>query len=132
MHEAVRRRTRWSIVAKALVLLVLIGTGLGGLYNAPNEWPDAVTTLQHLTSAGELSYGVSGMLTAWAVIRTRRWARIPGAVWVASITAVATLAPIAYGGDEVPLGSALAGGFAALVVALLVWRAVLTITTREG
>ena len=126
-----RARSRWWIVAKVIILLLLVGTGLGGLYNAPNEWPDAATPLQHATSAGELVYGVSGLLTAWGMLRKRRWAMISGAAWVASIATVATLAPIAYGGDDVSMGGALVGGFAALAVAVLVSGGVRRFTTQE-
>jgi hypothetical protein len=113
----------WRSVARAVALALLVFTGGAGAYNGVNEWPDVTNGLQAVVTVGVFAYGVLGLAAAVAVLRRWLAARWLVAAWGADITMVATLAPLAYGGPDVPLGGALAGGAATALIAGGIWWA---------
>jgi hypothetical protein len=121
---AARRGATRPRVAWVLALALLATTGALGLRNGWGELPGAATALQRVVTGGVLAYGVLGPTTLAGSVARRRWAPAAAAAWGAVVTGVATLAPIAYGGPDVPLAGALAGGAVTALIALGVWWAV--------
>lgn len=107
--------------ARALALALLLFTGGAGIYNGVNELGDVETGLQAVVTAGVFAYGVFGLASFVVVVRRWRsagWLVVP---WGIALTLVATLAPLAYGGPDVPLVGALAGGLATALLAYGTW-----------
>ena len=113
----------WRSLARVVGLALLVFTGGVGVYNGVNEWRDVTNGLQAVVTGGVFGYGVLGLGSIAAVLR--RWPAVRWlvAAWGVDVTLVATLAPLAYGGPDVPLGGALAGGAATAVIAAGVWWA---------
>jgi hypothetical protein len=101
-------------------------TGGVGVHNAVNEWRDVTNTLQGVVTGGVLGYGVLGLTAGAAVLQRWPAARWLVAAWGVDVTLVATLAPLAYGGPDVPLGGALAGGAATALIAAGTWWATIS------
>jgi hypothetical protein len=117
----IRMKHLWK-VAWLLALLALLVTGALGVYNAFQEWPNAETALQKSVSAGELVYGLTGLVAAFGLLRRRRWSLRWAAVWGLAATYTGGTAVLAYGGADATLGAALwAWGGGALVAAAVVW-----------
>lgn len=114
-------------VGRMVVLAILLFTGGAGIYNGVNERPDVASGLQAVVNAGVFGYGVLGLAAFVAVVRRWPWARWLVAAYGVDITMVATLAPLAYGGPDVPLAGALAGGVATALLATGLWW----VTTRN-
>ncbi|HVF40699.1 MAG TPA: hypothetical protein VM939_12435 [Gemmatimonadaceae bacterium] len=119
-------------VARACLVLLLGGVGLAGLYNTYQEWPDAATALQHVVSAGELIYGLTGVAGASGVVRNKRWTLAVVAVWGIAVTLVASLATLAYGGPTVTSGDATIAGAASFAIALVVFFGARAVTGNRG
>jgi hypothetical protein len=109
-------------IAFALSLLVLLFTGVIGIYNGITEWRDAGTSMQRSVTAGVFLYGVFGLATAYGLVRRRRWTFASGIAWAICVTYVPGVAVMAYGGEDAILGSAIAAsGGSALIAAGIVW-----------
>jgi hypothetical protein len=119
-----RRESAWPRVAWVLAALALAFTGARGVYDGWGGLPGAATSLQRLVTGGVLAYGVLGLTALAGSLARRRWAPAAAAAWGVVVTGVATLAPIAYGGPDVPLAGALAGGAVTALITLGVWWAV--------
>ncbi|HEX6048498.1 MAG TPA: hypothetical protein VFZ21_04495 [Gemmatimonadaceae bacterium] len=119
----------WRSLARVVALALLLFTGGVGVYNGLNEWRDVTNGLQAVVTGGVFGYGVLGLASVAAALR--RWPATRGlvAAWGADVTMVATLAPLAYGGPDVPLGGTLAGGAATALIAAGVWWA--TVSTAR-
>lgn len=113
----------WRSVARVLALALLLFTGGAGVFNGVNDWSDIATGLQAVVTGGVLAYGVLGLAAFAAVVRRWPAARWILAVWSVDVTMVATLAPLAYGGPQVPLAGALTGGAATALICAGVWWA---------
>ncbi|HUQ84241.1 MAG TPA: hypothetical protein VM076_24025 [Gemmatimonadaceae bacterium] len=114
-----RRRVAWI-----LSILLLLNTGLIGLYNGVTELPDAHTPLQQSVTIGVLTYGVLGTAAAIALIARHRSAFWLSIGWAIVVSYVATAATIAYGGADAPIGGAIAGGIGAALIGVgVVWCA---------
>ena len=111
-------------VAWVLSTLVLLTTGVLGLYDGVTELSDASTPLQHSVTIGVIVYGVLGVVGGAALILRRRSAFWLSMAWTIVVTYVASTAALAYGGPDVTFGAAAAGGLgAALIGAGVVWTA---------
>ena len=111
-------------VAWILSILLLLNTGLLGLYDGARELGDAHTPLQRSVTLGVLTYGILGTAAAIALIARHRSALWLSVGWAIVVSYVATAASIAYGGADVPIGGAIAGGAgAALIGACVLWCA---------
>jgi len=108
-------------VARVLALALLLVSGGVGLRNGLTEWSGVTNGLQAVVTGGVLGYGVLGLASALAVVLRWRLAGWLVTLWGIDVTMVATLAPRAYGGPDVPLGGALAGGLATALIAYGVW-----------
>ena len=107
-----------------LSVLLLLNTGVIGVYNGITELSQAITPLQRSVTVGVLIYGIFGLAGAIALI-----ARRPSAVWLASawtavVTYVASTAALAYAGDDATVGGSVAAGVGAALIGLgVVWCA---------
>jgi len=110
-----------TTIGRILLVLFVGGTVSLGLYNTAEEWPDAATLLQHVVSAGELVYGVSGLVAAYGLIRDRRWSVWPAVLWGAGVTMVGALAARAYAGDTTLKTIAVAGGASLAIAGVAIW-----------
>jgi hypothetical protein len=121
------RKTAWI-----LSILLLLNTGVLGLYNGVSELADAQTPLQKSVTIGVLMYGLLGLTAAIALVVRHASALWLAIGWAVVVTYVATMAPIAYGGSDATIGGAIAGGIgAALIGAGVVW-CTHTITRRAS
>lgn len=119
-------------IAWVLSLLLLLFTGVDGLYNGTTEWKTSLTPFQKSVTGGVLLYGVMGLVTAFGVFRHRRWSVAASVVWAVIITYVPGAAVMAYGGDGATVGSAIAAsGASAVIAAGVVWTASATTRTER-
>jgi len=112
----------WRTVARVTALVLLLASGGIGLRDG-FDWSGVTNAPQAVVTGGVLAYGVLGVVAALAVVRRWRSAGWLVALWGIDVTMVATLAPRAYGGPDVPLVGALAGGLATALLAYGIWWA---------
>jgi hypothetical protein len=105
-----------------LVLLALGAAAWLGLTEGPNGLRDATTAGQRIAAGSQVLYGVTGSLSLIGLLTRARSTRLALAVWVAAVTATATLAPVVWAGSDWWAGAL--AGVATLAIALLVgWGA---------
>lgn len=105
-------------VAWILSLALLLFTGVVGLYNGVTEWGDGRGPLQHLVTIGVFLYGVFGIVSAYGLIRRRRWTIRTVFAWTIAVTYVPGVAVMAYADEDALLGSAIAASVGSLLIAL--------------
>jgi hypothetical protein len=111
-------------VAWVLSIVLLLFTGVVGVYNGIAERAEGVTALQKSVTVGVFVYGVFGLITAYGLFRRRSWGVGTGIVWGAAVTCVPAMAIIAYEGNESLVGPAIgASGASALIAIGVVWTA---------
>ncbi|HEX6628593.1 MAG TPA: hypothetical protein VF105_11580 [Gemmatimonadaceae bacterium] len=109
-------------VAFALSLVVLLVTGVLGVYNGSTEWGEGETPLQHSVTVGVFVYGVFGLLTAYGLIRRRRWSLKTAIVWAICVSYVPGFAVMAYADKDATPGSAIAASAGGALIALgVIW-----------
>ena len=109
-------------IAWVLSLVLLLFTGVDGLYNGTTEWKTDLTPFQRSVTGGVFLYGVVGLVTAFGLFRRRRWSVTTSVVWASIITYVPGAAVLAYGGSDATVGSAIAAsGASAVIAAGVVW-----------
>ena len=119
----------WKI-AWVLSLVLLLFTGGVGVFNGITEWGEGTTTAQRLVTIGVFLYGVFGLITAYGLLRRRRWSVRTAIAWTIPVTYVPGLAVMAYGGEDAILGSAVAASAGSLLIAVgVVWTA--NVMTRD-
>jgi len=112
-------------------LLLLLFTGVVGVYNGLTEWGDGRTTMQQSVTAGVFLYGILGFVTAFGLFRRRRWSVGTAIAWALAMTYVPGVAVMAYGGEDAILSAAIAASVGSALVALAVaWTA--HVMTRGG
>ena len=112
----------WRSVARVTALALLLTSAWIGLRDG-FDWSGVTNGPQAIVTGGVLAYGVLGLAAFLAVVGRWRSAGWLVAVWGIDVTMVATLAPRAYGGPDVPLVGALAGGLATALLAYGIWWA---------
>lgn len=117
-------------IAFVLSLLLLLVTGVLGIYNGITEWPEAITPVQQSVTGGVFLYGVFGLVTAYGLVRRRPWTLAFAVAWAVCVTYVPGMAVMAYGGEDAILSSAIAASVGSAIVALGVLWAV-NMATRE-
>ena len=105
-------------IAWVLSLGLLIVTGVLGTYNGLTEWGDWSTLFQQSVTVGVLLYGIIGLITAYGLLRRRRWSWATAIVWALVVTYVPGAAVLAYGGADAGVGSAIAASGATALLAL--------------
>ena len=109
-------------VAWIFAILVLLSTGAAGFFNGVNEISQADTPLQHSVTIGVFLYGIFGIAGALALIARHRLAVKLTCVWAVVVTYVASVASLAYAGEDATLGGAIAGGVGAALIGVgIVW-----------
>jgi len=103
-------------IALVLSLLLLAVTGALGIYNGITEWGDGTTPWQRSVTMGVLVYGVLGLVSAYGLLRRRRWALRTVIAWAVVITYVPGVAVMADGDGT--LGSAIAASVSTALIAL--------------
>jgi hypothetical protein len=107
-----------------LAVGILLFTGALGLYNGVTERSGAGTALQKSVTAGVFLYGMLGLAGAAGMIARRRWSVWVIAAWGVTCTYVASVAVIAYAGNDASVVGSLMAGFASALIALaVVWTA---------
>ena len=120
------RKAAWIVA-----ILLLLNTGVLGLYSGLGELSEARTPLQRSVTTGVLIYGVLGLAAAVALFVRHRWSVPLSIAWAVVITYVASAAAPAYAGEDATIGGAIAGGIGAgLIGVLVVWCARRTIGAR--
>lgn len=118
-------------IAFALSLALLLITGVLGIYNGIMERSTGANGLQRSVTAGVFLYGVLGLVSAYGLVRRRRWAVGTTAAWGVAITYAPVAAIIAYAEDASPVGAAIAAGAICTLIALgVVWTA--RVWTRDS
>lgn len=111
-------------LAYTLSLLLLVATGMLGVYNGITEWGTGQGPWQVSVTVGVFIYGILGLATAFGLFRRRRWSLGAAIAWGITITYVATVAAVAYSGDDASVLGAIVGGAATGLIALgVVWTA---------
>lgn len=111
-------------VAWIFAILVLLSTGAAGFFNGVNEISQAVTRVQHSVTIGVFLYGIFGIAAAVALIARHGSAVKLTSAWAVVVTYVASVASLAYAGDEATIGGAIAGGVGAAIIGIgIVWCA---------
>jgi hypothetical protein len=111
-------------VAWIVSILLLLTTAATGLYSGVNDLAYAKTALQKSVTYCVLLYAIVALAAAGSLVARHRTAVWLSAAWAVIVTYVASTASLAYGGDDVTLGAAIAAGVgAALVGALVIWCA---------
>lgn len=111
------RKAAWIVS-----ILLLLNTGVLGVYDGLTELADAHSALQKSVTIGVLLYGVLGLAAAATLIVRKRAAVWLAVAWSIVITYVASTAALAYSDEDASIGGAIAGGVgAALIGALVVW-----------
>ena len=105
-------------IAFALSLITLLFTGVIGVYNGLTQWVEGETPLQHSVTVGVFLYGVFGLVTAYGLLRRRRWPLKTGIAWAIPIVYVPGVAVMVYGDDGAALGSAIAASAGSALIAL--------------
>ena len=119
-------------IAWALAILLLLVSGVLGVYNGSTEWADARTALQRSVTGGVLLYGVLGLVTGVGLLRRQRWSLPLAIAWGVVVTYVPGAAVMAYGGPDATPGAALAASLGAAFVALLVVAAAYASTRTKA
>ena len=120
------RKAAWIVA-----LLLLLNTGVLGVYDGLTELSDARTPLQRSVTGGVLIYGILGLAAAVALFVRHRWAVPLSIAWGIVITYVASAAAPAYAGDEATIGGTIAGGVGAgLIAVFVVWCARMVLLRR--
>ena len=116
-------------VALVLSLLVLLVTGVLGVYNGSTEWVEGETPFQHSVTVGVFLYGVVGLITAYGLIRRRRWSLKTAIIWAICVSYVPGFAVMAYADKDTTLGSAIAASAGGALIALgVLWT--INVVTR--
>ncbi len=111
-------------IAWILSLILLLITGVMGIYNGITERSTGSTMLEKSVTAGVFLYGVLGLTAALGLFRRRRWSVPTTVLWAALITYVAAAAIIAYNEkDGLWLSVIIGGGVTALIAGGVVWTA---------
>src|SRR4051812_19732378 len=113
-------------IAFAVSLLLLVFTGVVGIYNGITEWRDGLDPMQRSVTAGVFLYGIFGLATAYGLVRRLRLTLVSAIAWAICVTYVPGVAVMAYGGEDAFLGSAIAASVgSALIAGEIVWTVLL-------
>ena len=99
---------------------ILLASGIAGLANAIRNIPVGRTGLQTLVAVSTGVYGVAGLAALVGLWRCRPWTFPVVLAWGAACAVAAGVAPVAYGGPDVPPVAGASSGLGALLVAAFV------------
>ena len=114
------RRTIGHTTAWIVSLVLLLLTGVLGVYNGLTEWGEGTSVWQHSVTVGVFVYGLLGLVSAYGLFRRQRWALPAVIVWAVVITYVPGVAVMADGDGT--LGAAIAASASTALIALgVIW-----------
>jgi hypothetical protein len=117
-------------IAYALSLVLLLVSGLLGVFNGITEWGTGQSPWQVSVTVGVFIYGMLGLVTAFGLFQSRRWSLGAAIAWGITVTYVATVAAVAYAGADASILGAIVGGMATALIALgVVWT--VRVVTRD-
>ena len=119
-------------IAWILSLALLVFTGVVGIHNGLTEWGDGRTIMQQSVTAGVLLYGILGLISAFGLLRRRRWSVGTVIAWAIAVTYVPGVAVLVYGGEDAFVSSAIAASLGSALIALGVLWTAHVMTRREG
>jgi len=123
-------RTIGHISAWIVSLVLLFFTGSVGVYNGVTEWGEGRTLWQHSVTAAVFLYGVFGLVSAYGLLRRRRWSLATTLAWSTAVTYAPGVAVMADGDKDATLGAAFAASAATALIALgILWTA--NVMTRK-
>lgn len=105
-------------IAWILSLGLLLFTGVVGIYNGFTEWGEGRGPLQHSVTIAVLLYGVFGLISAYGLIRRRRWSLRTVVAWIVAVVYAPGVAVMAYADEDALPGSAIAASAGSLLIAL--------------
>ena len=114
------KRTIGYTSAWIVSLLLLLVTGVLGVYDGLTEWGQGTSVWQRSVTGGVFVYGLLGLVGAYGLFRRQRWALVAVIGWAVVITYVPGVAVLADGGGT--FGSAIAAsGSTALIALGVIW-----------
>jgi hypothetical protein len=125
-------RSRWRLVGWIATIALLAIGGYSGFTNAIGDFSRARTPLQTVVHFAVLAYGLAGIPAAIGVAMRRAWGANLAIVFGIGAVIAASVAPIAYGGPDVPLASVAVGGLATVLIAFAIWRAARSAASHPG
>ncbi|HJP85071.1 MAG TPA: hypothetical protein VJ852_03730 [Gemmatimonadaceae bacterium] len=109
-------------VALGLSLIVLLGTGVLGIYNGLTENAAGETTFQQSVNVGVLLYGAFGLVSTYGLFRRQRQSLWTVIAWAVVITYVPGAAVMAYAREDAGVGAAIAASAVTALIALgVIW-----------
>lgn len=118
-------------IAWILSLALLVFTGVIGIHNGLTQWGEERTFMQQSVIAGVLLYGILGLISAFGLLRRRRWSVGAVIAWAIAVTYVPGVAVLVYGGENA-LSSAIAASLGSALIALGVLWTAHVMTRRDG
>ena len=116
-------------IAWALSLALLVFTGILGIHNGVTEWNPDNSPAQKSVNVSVFLYGIFGLVTAYGLLRQRRWSVGTAIAWSVSVIYAPGAAVMAFGGEGAILSSAIAASVAsALIASGVLWT--VYVTTR--
>ena len=111
-------------IAWVLSLVLLLFTGIVGVYDGLTEWGEGRTLMQHSVTVGILLYGILGLVTALGLLQRRPWSIRTAIGWAVAVTYVPGVAVMVYGDEGAIMSSAIAASAGSALIALaVVWTA---------
>jgi hypothetical protein len=101
-------------------LILLGGLGIQGTWSGINDWPEAVTRLQFMSSAMQVTYGVLSLIAIPGLLISWRGLKAVLHLWLAAITITGGLAPVAWGESSVWTGIA-AAALTLVIGLVIIW-----------
>jgi hypothetical protein len=118
-------------VALFLSIAALLLTGIVGVRNGVTEWGEGGTAWQHSVTVAVFLYGVFGLVSAYGLVRRRRWSVATILAWCVTVTYAPGVAVMAYSDKDTTLGSAIAASAASALIALGILLTA-NVMTRKG
>lgn len=113
----------WTRIGILLATLVLAAASVLGLFSGTHDMFGAVTQAQRLVTAGQLFYGILGVIALAGLLARLAWVPSAVALWGVTVTVVAFFAPLVYG-EHATIAAAIVGAVVVAAIAYGVWRGV--------
>lgn len=111
-----------ALVWRLAAAVAPAGFGVLGVINGLADWRESATLAQQLSSAGVILYGPLGLGAAALLVAGHRLARPALIAWALTVTAVAGIAPVAWGSASAMIG-VLSAFSCAMLMAAVLWAA---------
>jgi hypothetical protein len=125
-------RSRWRVAGWIATIVLLAIGGYSGFTNAIGDFSRARTPLQTVVHVAVLTYGLAGIPAAIGVAMRRAWGAKLAILFGIGAVIAASVAPIAYGGPEVPLAGVATGSLATVLIAFAIWRGARSAVSRPS